>query len=199
MLELPADKMGCLRSPSRWFDVLTLRSHPDACDIHREIPPVLMSLAAQSLRTSNSPRLLITIHKSDSLPLKPSQILTRIRHSLTNEMDRLKSSRSTIGGKIESISSVSSGKQVGVVASLLRLFGIGGGEKGEMVDEVAEEDAEGLIWGDKGSFKWEDVEGVEIEWSVSSISADKKNPEGENEAEDVEDGLDEIRSWLEGL
>ncbi len=116
-------------------------------------------------------------------------------------MDRLKSSRSTIGGKIESISSVSSGKQVGVVASLLRLFGIGGREKGEVVDEVAEEDAEGLIWGDKGSFKWEDVEGVEIEWSVSSISADKKNAAVETDAEDVveNDGLNEIRSWLEEL
>jgi signal recognition particle receptor subunit beta len=167
---------------------------------HREIPTILMSLAAQSLRTLHSPRLLITIHKSDSLPLKPSQTLARIRQSLTNEMDRLKSARSTIGGKIESISSVSSGKQAGIVANILRLFGIGGREKGEIVDEVAEEDAEGMIWGDKGSFKWEDVDGVDIEWAVSSISADnKRKAEDETEAEVVEDGLEEIRSWFEGL
>jgi signal recognition particle receptor subunit beta len=115
-------------------------------------------------------------------------------------MDRLKSARSTIGGKIESISSVSSGKQAGIVANILRLFGIGGREKGEIVDEVAEEDAEGMIWGDKGSFKWEDVDGVDIEWAVSSISADnKRKAEDETEAEVVEDGLEEIRSWFEGL
>jgi signal recognition particle receptor subunit beta len=118
-------------------------------------------------------------------------------------MDRLKSSRSTIGGKIESISAVSSGNKGSVFATLLRLFGLGGTSgptAGAEEDEVAEEDAESLIWGEKDGFKWEDVEGVEIEWAVSGGLLPGNERKSDQSADDTsEDGLKEVRNWLEEM
>lgn len=74
-----------------------------------------------------------------------------------------------------------------------RLFGGGA---------VAEADAEGdqdenLIWGGKGPFRWEEVEGVEVEWAASglgTVAVGKKRAAGD--AEEEGDGLDGLKRFL---
>lgn len=61
------------------------------------------------------------------------------------------------------------------------------------VDGELEED-EGLVWGGKGGFRWEDVDGVEVDWACSAlgmVSVVKAEKEGEQG-----DGLDELRTFL---
>ena len=68
-----------------------------------------------------------------------------------------------------------------------------------MVDDTAEvEDDETLIWGGRGPFSWEDVEGLEIEWAASGLGmvrVGKETSKVSNEME-VGNGLDELKRFL---
>ena len=101
-------------------------------------------------------------------------------------MDRLKSARAAgVGGRIEGMSKVtsSSGGWFG------KLFS----SSATQVEGEVEED-EGLVWGGKGPFKWEDVDGVEVDWGCSALGMVSVV----KEAKEVQEGngLDEVRSFL---
>ena len=79
-----------------------------------------------------------------------------------------------------------------------RLFGTGAAAAGE-ADGEGEED-ESLIWGEKGGFRWEDVEGVDVEWAASGlgmVQVIEKATDKENDTEG--NGLDELRALLGDL
>jgi signal recognition particle receptor subunit beta len=61
------------------------------------------------------------------------------------------------------------------------------------VEGEVEED-EGLVWGGKGSFRWEDVDGVEVDWGCSALGMVSVG----KEVKEVQqgNGLDEVRSFL---
>jgi signal recognition particle receptor subunit beta len=98
-------------------------------------------------------------------------------------MDRLKSARGAVGGRIEGMGRVASSGG----SWWSRLFGGGGGSVSE--GEEVEED-EGLVWGAKGPWRWEDIEGVETEWAASGLGSirDAKGEAGQ--------GLDELKEFL---
>lgn len=63
---------------------------------------------------------------------------------------------------------------------------------GEVEGEVEEDET--LVWGGKGGFKWEDVDGVEVDWGCSAlgmVSLVKEDKAGEQG-----NGLDEVRNFL---
>lgn len=107
-------------------------------------------------------------------------------------MDRLKSARGGSGGKIEGMGKVSGSSSGGWFS---RLFGAGSSGVGVSEGEGEGEEDESLVWGGKGAFRWEDVEGIEIEWAASGLGAVKG---GEKEKVDVDEGngLDEVRRFL---
>ncbi|TYJ54753.1 hypothetical protein B9479_004601 [Cryptococcus floricola] len=170
--------------------------------VAEQLPPILASLASLSTHLPPSappPKLLILAHKSDLLirpapttSLSPPDIpetslktaTDRLKSILTREMDRLKSTRASTGGRIEGMSRVA-GSSTGFFA---RIFGSGGGASG--AEGEGEEDDESLVWGGKGPFRWEDVEGVEVEWAASGLGVPKEG--------DVEEGngLDELKAFL---
>jgi signal recognition particle receptor subunit beta len=99
-------------------------------------------------------------------------------------MDRLKSARAAgVGGRIEGMSKVATTGR----GWFGKLFA------GAEVEGEVEED-EGLVWGGKGPFRWEDVDGVEVDWGCSAlgmvnmVSAAKEAEQG--------NGLDELRNFL---
>lgn len=163
-------------------------------------------MASQALASpyATPPKLLLLAHKTDLLirpapppypspPNIPPQTLQtatdRLRTILTREMDRLKSSRGAAGGRIEGMSKVA-GSSSGLWT---RLFG---------APAIAEadgetEDDESLVWGGKGPFRWEDVEGVEVVWGASALGMVKigKEAGGAQEGEQG-DGLDDLKRFL---
>lgn len=68
-------------------------------------------------------------------------------------------------------------------------------------DEEKEEDAEQMIWGKDptGSFKWEEVDGVDVEWGASWVVPSERDEAVDVEYESQEDGLRQLRRWLGGL
>ena len=177
----------------------------------RDLPPLLASLSQISIQTSApTPKLLILAHKTDLLvrltspsspcpPNLPSAIRStareRLKSILTREMDRLKSARGGggIGGRIEGMGKVAGAKRGGWLSQLF-----GGGQDASVGDEGGEgvED-EGSIWGGKGEFRWEDVEGVDIEWGVSGlgmVDIGKQVRTMENQTSG--DGLNELEAFL---
>ena len=72
-----------------------------------------------------------------------------------------------------------------------RLFG---GSRA-VLEGTGEEDDEALVWGNSGGFKWEDIEGVEVEWGSTALGAIKKGNEVGGE-EKVGDGMDDIRRFI---
>ncbi|WVF72454.1 hypothetical protein IAT40_007269 [Kwoniella sp. CBS 6097] len=183
----------------------------NAASVAEELPPILSALSNLAIRlppSSPPPKLLILAHKADLLarPAPPnthsppeipeatlSTATDRLKSILTREMDRLKTSRESTGGKIEGMSRVSGGSSSGFFG---RLFGFGGsgavaGGSGE--DDEDEVD-ESLVWGGKGSFRWEDVEGVEIEWAASGLGVPASGKNGE--AKEEGNGLDEVKRFI---
>ena len=66
---------------------------------------------------------------------------------------------------------------------------------GSREDEEGEE--EGLIWGGRGSFRWEDVEGVEVLWASSALGVAKTGKEKEVAKDATDgDGLDDLKRLL---
>lgn len=116
-------------------------------------------------------------------------------------MNKLKSARGTSGGKIEGMSAVPVGSNGSLLGSVLASLGLGGSKSGGngrrkvILGEDGEEDIEGLIWGTEGTFKWEDVDGVEISWAASELKPDGKEEEGEKSYQ----GLEQLVDWLEEL
>jgi signal recognition particle receptor subunit beta len=111
-------------------------------------------------------------------------------------MDRLKSARVSSGGRIEGIS------RVATTSLWSRLFG--GGVVVPEEDTETEVD-ETLIWGsEKGSFRWEEVEGVDVQWGASGlgmVSVGRPGREAEvmptvSESVDGGNGLDEVKRFL---
>lgn len=164
----------------------------------RELPPILTTLCAGSLASNEPAKLLILGSKTDLLtrppPTGPSPSITsqsrqtavdRLKSVLTREMDRLKQSRASTGGRIEGIGRVQSSGGTGLAGLWKRLFA--GGVV--VADDGEVEEDEGLVWGGKGTFRWEDIEGVEVEWGVSSLGGVKASGE-------EGDGLREVEEWL---
>lgn len=118
-------------------------------------------------------------------------------------MDRLKSARvNSSGGRIEGMSKVATSGG----GWFSRLFGgsaRGGGSVAEGEGEGDED--ESLIWGTKGPFRWEDIEGVDIEWGCSGlgmVDVGQKVEKGEKEqATEARggDGLDDVMRFLSDL
>lgn len=142
-----------------------------------------------------TPQLLILGHKTDLLSGKegksPADLNSdarrtateRLRSILTREMDRLKSARGGSGGRIEGMSKVQTSR-----GFWSRLFGAA--RAGEVAAEG--EDDEAMIWGGPGSFRWEDIEGVDISWGVSGIGPSNSlvaNSEKGNGLHELEDFL----------
>ncbi|WVR05029.1 hypothetical protein IAU60_002041 [Kwoniella sp. DSM 27419] len=180
----------------------------NASSIAEELPPVLSALANVATRlppSAPAPKLLILAHKADliarpapptthSPPDIPETTFTtatdRVKSILTREMDRLKSSREASGGKIEGMGRVAGGSSAGFFG---RLFGSSGAGVSETADE-GEED-EGLIWGGKGPFRWEDVEGVEVEWGASGLGVPTRDKAGEGDKQQG-NGLDQVKRFI---
>ena len=101
-------------------------------------------------------------------------------------MDRLKQTRASTGGRIEGISSVASASK-----GWGRFFGLG--SSGNAAEGEGQGEDEGLVWGGKGGFRWEDVEGVEISWGVAALGPVNKAAKGD---EEVGEGLKEVREWM---
>ncbi|OCF35259.1 signal recognition particle receptor subunit beta [Kwoniella heveanensis CBS 569] len=185
----------------------------NAASVAEELPPVLSALSNLAVRlppSSPPPKLLILAHKADLLarpapstthspPEIPETTLAtateRLKSILTREMDRLKSSRESSGGKIEGMSRVSGSSSSGFFG---RLFGFGSGSGaaigGSGGDDDEDDVDEGLVWGGKGPFTWEDVEGVEIEWAASGLGVPASGKNGE--ATEEGNGLDEVKRFV---
>jgi signal recognition particle receptor subunit beta len=107
-------------------------------------------------------------------------------------MDRLKSARASTSGRIEGMSKVASSSS----SWWKRLFG---GSTAPIGDED-EGDDEGLIWGGQGPFKWEDIDGVEVEWGCSALGMVKVGKDamssGKDTAVEEGDGLDDVKKFL---
>lgn len=104
-------------------------------------------------------------------------------------MERLKAACGAggVGGRIEGMSGVASGG-----GFWSRLFGGGNTEP----DANAEDD-EALIWGGNGPFRWEDVEGVEVDWAVTGLGPASSEKATEEQARG--NGLDELTDFMWGL
>ncbi len=125
-------------------------------------------------------------------------LFQRTQQALTTEMGRLKAARGTVGGKIEGISAVRTGG-TGLLATLKGLLGMGGPASKARTQDVGADEAEELVWGDKGAFRWEDIEGVEVEWAVSGgLGPRTTQTTGETE-QGSQDELDDVREWLDSL
>lgn len=156
---------------------------------------MLTTLCTSAFATDQPAKLLILATKTDTLlrpaspnpcpdiPVATRQIaIDRLTSILTREMDRLKQSRASTGGRIEGIGRVQSSS----TGLWTRLFGSGR----SVPDEGTEiEEDESLVWGGKGAFRWEDVEGVEVEWAVSALGPVKATGEDGQ-------GLAEVKEWL---
>jgi signal recognition particle receptor subunit beta len=168
--------------------------------MQRLLPPLLTTLATRASNNNTPARLLILATKVDllirptptvscpSIPAATRQTaIDRIQSILTREMDRLKQTRASTGGRIEGISSVASSSK-----SWTRFFGFGSSGPADGGDGEVEED-EGLVWGGKGGFRWQDIEGVEVSWGAAALG-----PAGKAVKADVktEDGINEVREWL---
>ncbi|KAJ9122737.1 hypothetical protein QFC24_004166 [Naganishia onofrii] len=179
--------------------------------------PILTSLCAKSLANASQqpPKLLIMGNKADLLAkpsaTQPASSTTtnatlldsktralareRLESLLTRELTRAKSSRASTTGRIESIdavpSSTSSLSFLGYLKKLLRIGGavnVGAGV-GEKEEEWKLEEAEDAMWGGRnGTFKFEEVEGVDIEFAVGSAIGGG-----------AQEGLGELREWLTEL
>ena len=114
-------------------------------------------------------------------------------------MDRLKTARGAggVGGRIEGMGRVA-GSSGG--SWFARLFGVSRARSEENEGEGEGDGDEGLIWGGKGPFRWEDVEGVEVEWGVSGLGmvSTGKPAVGDGDGEQG-DGLSELEAFLRGL
>ena len=167
----------------------------------RQLPPILSALANLANQTGRTPRLLILAHKTDllvrptppsttsppNIPAQTRQVaVERLKSILSREMDRLKAARAAgVGGRIEGMSRVSSGGR----GWFGKLFA-----SAEVEGEVEED--EGLVWGGKGPFKWEDVDGVEIEWASSALGMVNMGSAGALREGEQGNGLDELRNFL---
>ncbi len=176
----------------------------------RDLPPLLTSLCNRALRSSlPPPKLLILAHKADLLirptppsspspPNIPSTIRStareRLKSILTREMDRLKSVRGGggVGGRIEGMGKVS---RTGGGGWFSRLFGASQSVSSEGEGEGEEDEA--LVWGGKGPFRWEDMEGVSVAWGVSGLGMVNvgKQVAAVSEVEEG-DGSDELKEFL---
>ncbi|KAL7420530.1 hypothetical protein Q5752_004481 [Cryptotrichosporon argae] len=177
-----------------------------AAGVAERLAPVLSALAVRS-RSSGSgggtQRLLILAHKADALAPSQAQgrldavarakAVERVRTALTRELERLKAARAGgAGGRIEGMARVAGGG--GLWA---RLFGASAAEADAGAGASADDD-DALVWGAKGAWRWDDVEGVEIEWAASALGAPGQSGEqggGEGEA----DGLDAVREFMYDL
>ena len=91
------------------------------------------------------------------------------------------------------------GKVAGTGSSGLVGKIFGGGAGGVAEDSVEGEEDETLIWGGRGPFKWEDVEGVEIEWAASglgAVQAGRKVESTVTEETEAGDGLDDLKRFI---
>ncbi|KAJ9116933.1 hypothetical protein QFC22_004591 [Naganishia vaughanmartiniae] len=172
-----------------------------------QTPPKLLIMGNKSdllvKPTSTQPGTTTTATPKGTLDVKTRALAReRLESLLTRELSRAKSSRASRTGRIESIDAVpSSNSSFSLLGYLKRLFRLdpgvtpGAGVVGEKEEEWKVEQAEDAMWGERnGTFRFEEVEGVDIEFAVGSAvgrGADGKRSE--------EDGLGELRDWLSEL
>ncbi len=113
-------------------------------------------------------------------------------------MDRLKSARGGggVGGRIEGMGKVAG---TGGGGWFSKMFG--GGRYVVISDANGDDhEDEGLTWGGKGPFRWEDVEGVDVEWGVSGLGMVNVGKEVvQVKGGEKGDGLNELKAFLLGL
>ncbi|ORY25713.1 signal recognition particle receptor beta subunit-domain-containing protein [Naematelia encephala] len=183
----------------------------NAGSVAEQLPPILTTLSNLSLRTSQPLKLLILANKTDLLirptppsspspPNIPSPTLStaheRLKSILTREMDRLKAARGAggVGGRIEGIGKVAG---TGSGGFWTRLFGGSASSGSAAVEGEGDVEDEALIWGGKGAWRWEDVEGVEVEWAASGLGMVSVGKEKDKVEDDEEgDGLDELKRFI---
>ncbi|WWC61303.1 uncharacterized protein I303_103884 [Kwoniella dejecticola CBS 10117] len=178
--------------------------------IAEELPPIFIALSNLSISQNliEPLKLQILAHKTDLLTRSTSSnppnaksppdiaetslsaARDRVKSILTREMDRLKAARGGSGGKIESMGKVTGGSSSS--GFFARLFG--GAGAGLAEGEEGEGEDESLIWGGKGPFDWNDVEGLEVSFGATGLGAvgagkDKAGSEEGN-------GLDEIKQFI---
>jgi signal recognition particle receptor subunit beta len=172
----------------------------------RELIPILTTLCARAHSNPSAPppHLLILANKSDLLT-KPSQSTStapsdtktrtlahdRLITLLTRELDRAKASRASTTGRIDAIDHIPSASTTSFspITWIKRFFGgAAAPTAGTTADESwAVERAEEALWGGRGDgFRFEDVEGVDVEFGVGSAVRGKE-------------GLEEVWDWLSGL
>lgn len=107
-------------------------------------------------------------------------------------MDRLKSARQATSGRIEGIGAVPLTSTTSSFFGLGRFFSRSKSSSGAgaLSDEGLAE-AQAMIWGQNGKFSWDEVEGVDVQWSASG------NTPGDGEK--GQDGLKDVREWLSRL
>lgn len=196
----------------------------------------MIGLAAKAIHydaDDDLPRLLILSHKSDTLGGRSSSTTTttsstaaaaviddktaslsldRTRSVLTKELTKLKSARSTLGGKIEGMSAVpmsADGGSSGMGGLFGKLFGrqqlasttsddqdSGDGTSSSVHDLEA---AEAMIWGSGGrqeNFDWAQLDGVQVEWAASALPGLKATVGPQATGDGEPDGLKSLREWL---
>ena len=53
-----------------------------------------------------------------------------------------------------------------------------------------------LVWGGKGPFRWEDVDGVEVQWGCTALGGVRTKDWGLEKQQEGGDGLDELREFI---
>ena len=59
------------------------------------------------------------------------------------------------------------------------------------------DEAELMVWGQNGRFKWEEIEGVDVQWAASGMTV--QAPGKPEEKQGGVDGLKDVRNWLSDL
>lgn len=186
----------------------------------------MIGLAAKSVHYSaddDLPRLLILSHKSDTLggtsstaagnsstidEKTASLSLERTRTALSKEMSKLKSARTTMGGKIEGMSAVPASADGAGMGLLGRLFGRQQGATASDDQESPDgtsihdlEAAEAMVWGSGAqhqTFEWSQVDGIQVEWAASALPGLKAVASGRSAgADEAANGLEALRDWLD--
>ncbi|GHJ86461.1 hypothetical protein NliqN6_2863 [Naganishia liquefaciens] len=171
----------------------------NASVVAEDLIHVLTTLTARSIRnpTLPTPHLLILATKSDLLPSATASRSTlahdRLIALLARELDRVKAARAHTTGRIDTIERIPGSASASSNPFSFITWFFSGSATPSTTSQADEssilERAEDALWGDAAGgngFRFENIEGVEVEFGVAS-------------AVKGQEGLTEVRDWLEGL